>query len=131
MVGLTACSATGLTDGGQSNSPGAVDDGTKTIEELRADSLAAIDSDACAQAGGTVRQEGLLGMFRCVLPYSDAGKQCRDVSDCEGRCFAQDGVTNFDSQPGDFIGVCEADDSPFGCFGEITDGTLDGMLCVD
>jgi hypothetical protein len=103
----------------------------KSIEEMREEALAAIDQEACAQAGGEVRQEGMLGLPRCVIPYEDAGKVCSDGSDCEGRCLASDDVSDYEAEPGEIQGRCEADDSPFGCYAEIHDGTLEGMICVD
>lgn len=101
----------------------------KTIDDLRAESLAAIDKEACAVKNGEVRQEGLLGTWRCVVPYADAGKACRDKADCEGKCLLgaeSDAVTGADA-----TGVCQANDSPFGCYAEIVDGKVAAALCVD
>jgi hypothetical protein len=99
----------------------------KTIEDMRAESLAAVDQDACAKAGGEVRQEGMLGMYRCVKPYADAGKTCRSKSDCEGKCLAVDDALP-DQQT---TGVCQADDGPFGCYAEVEDGKISNAICVD
>ena len=100
---------------------------TRTIEEMRAASLAAIDQEACAAAGGEARQEGMLGMYRCVKPYADAGKACRSKSDCEGKCLATD-----DAAPdADITGACQADDSPFGCNAEVEDGKITEAICID
>ena len=86
---------------------------------------------ACTAKGGEFRQEGLLGLYRCVVPYGDAGASCSDTSDCEGRCLAHDDVTDYEAAPGEAVGVCEADDSPFGCFAEIENGNVAPALCVD
>ncbi len=101
----------------------------KTIDDLRAESLAAIDKEACAARNGEVRQEGLLGAWRCVAPYADAGKVCRDKADCEGKCLlgpGADAVTGAEAP-----GICQANDSPFGCYAEIVDGKVTAALCVD
>jgi hypothetical protein len=99
----------------------------KTIDEMRAESLASVDQEACSNAGGEVRQEGMLGMYRCVKPYADAGKACRSKSDCEGKCLAAD-----DAAPDkETTGVCQADDSPFGCYAEVEDGRITNAICVD
>lgn len=101
----------------------------KTIDDLRAESLAAIDKEACAAKGGEIRQEGLLGTYRCTVPYADAGKACRDKSDCEGKCLLgpdSDAATGEEAS-----GVCQANDSPFGCYAEIVDGKVAAALCVD
>lgn len=102
-----------------------------TIEQRRAEALAKIDVAACEQAGGKVQQEGMLGMPRCVTPYKDAGKSCRDGDDCEGKCLGDDAVTEYNAEPGKLVGVCQANDSPFGCYAEIEDGSTQGMICVD
>lgn len=99
----------------------------KTIEDMRAESLAAIDKEACAAAGGEVRMEGMLGMYRCVKPYADAGKACRSGADCEGKCLATD-----DAMPdAEVVGACQANDSPFGCYAEVEDGKITNAICVD
>jgi len=98
-----------------------------TIEDLRAQSLAEIDQEACAASGGVVRQEGMLGMYRCVRPFADAGKACRSKSDCEGKCLATDDAT----PDQDVIGACQAEDSPFGCYAEVEDGKIQNAICVD
>ncbi len=61
----------------------------------------------------------------------DAGEVCADASDCEGRCLGSDDVTDYEAAPGEAKGVCEADDSPFGCYAEISNGTPEPMICVD
>ena len=101
----------------------------KTIDDLRAESLAAIDKEACAAKGGEVRQEGMLGAWRCTTPYGDAGKACRDKADCEGKCLTSpesDAITGEEA-----VGVCQATDSPFGCYAEVVDGKVAAALCVD
>lgn len=99
----------------------------KTIEDMRAESLAAIDKESCAAAGGEVRMEGMLGMYRCVKPYADAGKECRSDADCEGKCLATD-----DAMPdAEVVGACQANDSPFGCYAEVENGKITNAICVD
>lgn len=101
------------------------------IEQMRADSLAKIDQEACAEKGGVVEQAGMLGLFRCTIPYADGGKICRDDADCEGRCLTSTDVTDFEAAPGDGQGQCEPSDNPFGCYGEIIEGEIGATLCVD
>lgn len=111
---------------------GGEDEGdARSIEEMRAAALARIDIEACQAGGGEVRQEGLMGLPRCVTPYADSGTACRDGDDCQGRCLADETTTDFDAPLGEMTGVCEADDSPFGCVGEIEDGRYTGLICVD
>ncbi|MBB35477.1 MAG: hypothetical protein CME88_04260 [Hirschia sp.] len=105
-------------------------DGQKTFEELRAESLAKIDKEACAAKNGEIRQEGMLGLFRCTVAYSDGGKTCSDSSDCEGECRDADN-TDHQAAPGTVVGKCQPTDSPFGCFTRIEGGQTTGTLCVD
>lgn len=99
----------------------------KTIEDMRAASLAEIDREACESAGGEVRQEGMLGLYRCVKPYSDAGKSCRSSGECEGKCLVVDDAATGE----DAVGACQKDDSPFGCYSEVEDGKVANAICVD
>lgn len=101
----------------------------KTIDDLRAESLAAIDREACAARGGEVRQEGMLGTYRCTVPYADAGKTCRDKADCEGKCLLSPESKAATGE--EASGACQANDSPFGCHAEIVDGKVAAALCVD
>ncbi len=113
-------------DVADANDGGGASAGDRTIEEMQAESLALVDRAACESGGGEVRQEGLLGMYRCVTPYKDAGKTCRGPDECEGKCLAVEGVTGEEAS-----GVCQSNDSPFGCYAEIVDGRIDAALCVD
>lgn len=124
---LSACA------GQKPDTDGSVEDegDAQSIEELRTAALAKIDVDACTAGGGEVRQEGMLGLPRCVTPYADAGKKCRDSEECLGRCLGDDAETDYEAAPGEMTGLCEADDSPFGCNGEINDGNYGGFICVD
>lgn len=108
--------------------PPAETGGEMTIEEMRERSLAEVDQAACAAGGGEVRQEGMLGLYRCVTPYADAGKACKGKADCEGQCrFEGDPPTD----GSEVTGACQRDDSPFGCYSEVEGGKVTGGLCVD
>jgi hypothetical protein len=99
-----------------------------TIEEMRERSRAEIDEAACVSAGGEVRQEGMLGLYRCVTPFADAGKPCKGKADCEGQCRLEGDPPTDGSEA---TGVCQRDDSPFGCYSEVEDGKVTGGVCVD
>ena len=127
LVTMVACAVQPVETGGSIEE----NESQPSLEEMREASLEEIDMEACVAGGGTVQQEGLLGMFRCTTPYADAGKTCRDESDCAGRCMGSDDVTDYEAKPGATVGVCEATDSPFGCFATIEDGTPSPFICVD
>ncbi|MFN3960755.1 MAG: hypothetical protein ACK4NP_12690 [Parvularculaceae bacterium] len=101
----------------------------KTVEDLRAESLAAIDKEACEAKNGEIRQEGMLGTWRCVVPYADAGKACRDKSECEGKCLLPPDATAGTEE--EATGGCQANDSPFGCYAEVNGGKVTAAICVD
>ena len=89
------------------------------------------NGEDCATAGGVWHRAGMLGTYRCTFEFDDAGKICRDSSECGGRCMNADGVTDYDAPRGKQVGVCAANDSPFGCYGTLENGTMSPMLCVD
>lgn len=90
--------------------------------------LSEADRAACQADGGIVERAGLLGAERCTRPYSDAGKLCTDSGQCEGGCRSDD-LSPDSGEP--VMGVCQADDNPFGCYTEIVDGRADHAICVD
>lgn len=110
---------------------GEAESGALSIEEMRAQSLAEIDQAACQSAGGEVRQEGMLGMYRCVTPYADAGKACRSGAECAGKCLAPPETETGGDPDAEVVGVCQTDDSPFGCYAEVENGKIAHAICVD
>jgi hypothetical protein len=87
----------------------------------------------CAAEGGEMRQQGRMGAWACVTLYADAGKVCRDKSDCLGKCEAVRGDTSTTSapKPAEETGICAADNSRFGCRAEIIKGRSTAWLCID
>ena len=84
---------------------------------------------ACTAKGGAFSQQGMLGCYQCVVTYSDAGKDCQDSSDCQGKCkstgeFIENGAKNQSGQ-------CASDSSPFGCYQTIEEGVAQPAICVD
>lgn len=88
---------------------------------------------ACADEGGELRQQGRIGAWTCVTLYADAGKVCRDKSDCLGRCAAvrEEEPNASAPSPGQETGLCAADNSRFGCRAEIIKGRSTPWLCID
>jgi hypothetical protein len=88
----------------------------------------------CLKKGGEYMQLGLWGGWQCQIAAKDAGKQCRDGSECEsGRCLTQ-------YQNGDPIGKegtelpfgkCDKYSHPFGCYSLMKKGKPQWALCVD
>lgn len=82
---------------------------------------------ACAAQGGEIMRVGRLQTARCVVPFSDAGKVCRDGDDCLGDCRTE----NAGPQSGSVTGRCAPNDLPFGCNTTVEDGRAGPTLCVD
>jgi hypothetical protein len=86
------------------------------------------DEGACKVAGGSWHPICLLGKPACVITFMDAGKACRDPSDCSsGRCYAAGGS----GAPGPAAGACAQTSDPCGCRAMVVNGQSTGVLCVD
>jgi hypothetical protein len=87
----------------------------------------------CSAKGGSMQTAGRSGAPMCMVKYKDAGKSCKSDSDCKGQCRVALGHENRIKQPGEKVaGVCQATNSPFGCFATVEKGVVDKpMMCVD
>ena len=112
---LIACAPAPTPGGG--NGPGPAAPSTPPHE---------MTSTQCGAAGGTMRPVCMMGTVQCVVPYSDAGRTCRDGDDCQGDCRSEEM-----SATGPVTGRCQANSDPCGCFANVEDGRIDGALCVD
>jgi hypothetical protein len=86
----------------------------------------AADRAACTSAAGRVERRGRMGAELCIHAYADAGKQCTDSAQCQGKCVSG-------GNPGTppVAGQCQADDRLFGCYSEIKGGKSVGAICID
>jgi hypothetical protein len=86
----------------------------------------------CARQRGEYRQVCIDQRYMCVLPFSDAGKVCKDSTECQGECRI-DVVTVCDEagnckepalpKPGQAAtGMCQADNDPCGSVIPIKNG---------
>jgi len=80
----------------------------------------------CEVDGGTLQKVCLTGYEFCVMPYSDGGKPCRSASDCQGRC-----LEGAEPQAEGISGQCQVNNNPCGCFANIENNQLSGVLCID
>lgn len=82
----------------------------------------------CEVAGGVWKQWGFLPELSCNIPTKDAGKPCRDSSQCEGPCIAVGDIIEDSS----VTGVChEWRRAIGGCFAFVEDGKTAGVICID
>lgn len=82
---------------------------------------------ACEAKGGHPEMV-LYYVESCVWPTRDAGKTCRDKSDCQGFCEAPFG-TAFNDRA---VGQCSknASDRAGGCINHVENGRSTGDICV-
>lgn len=90
---------------------------------------AALDPAACAAHHGTIRPVCRMQRPACVIAYADAGRPCRNRSDCEGRCLLKGDAPTDPAAP--VIGRCQATSDPCGCRTEVDGGKVAGSICVD
>mgnify|MGYP001123423830 CR=1 FL=1 len=107
--------------GGETGQNQSYDDGPRR-------DMNAADRAACEAAGGSVQRRGRLGMEQCVHAYADAGKQCTDSTQCQGKCVGSAGAVSPDKAAS---GICQADDRLYGCYAEVRNGKAVAAICVD
>jgi hypothetical protein len=90
------------------------------------DSYTQAELDRCASLGGEIRMVGLDAQG-CVYRPKDAGKACRDGSECTGSCEAPRDVPATTA----VTGVCSDTSRRFGCANRVEDGKADGWVCAD
>ena len=94
------------------------------------------NKETCEAQKGEWGRFGLVIKEQCNLPTSDAGKTCRNQSECEGACIAdlsqedQDRITE-SKEVIETSGKCTPWLFTYGCNAYIKDGKVDGILCVD
>lgn len=91
------------------------------------ETLTAAQRAACKAKGG--RPEMVLYYVEsCVWPTTDAGKTCRDKTDCQGFCEAPFG-TAVDARA---VGTCSklASDRSGGCVNHVERGRSTGDMCA-
>jgi hypothetical protein len=86
------------------------------------------DAQACAARGGTMQRICLRGELTCVETYKDAGKPCKDKTDCTATCRYRGPSRPVGSE---VVGECQRTSDPCGCFATVKNGKLEGTLCVD
>jgi hypothetical protein len=85
----------------------------------------------CAVAGGEWSRFGvrdyLCSVYSCAERTKDAGKPCRNRSDCEYLCVdLRDGKLG-----AEVTGQCAAVKTSFGCFTHVDHGKIIGRVCVE
>ena len=114
---LSACTTSGYVDTTT----------TAIFVQIKGERATLPEAKACEYAGGQVQRVGMLGYDMCVIPYADGRKVCTDGSQCQGQCRTD----NFDAYNKTITGQCQINNSPFGCYAEVTNGKGAPALCVD
>jgi hypothetical protein len=82
----------------------------------------------CKQNGGEVQRAGRMGLPHCVMTYPDAGKACKDSSECTARCLLVNSNVPAGAQ---VTGTCQQNSLRFGCYAVVKDGIAGPAICVD
>ncbi len=94
------------------------------------------DQATCEAHGGKWNRIGLAPRDACNLPTSDAGQSCSDSSECEGACVADLSRADYDRVTKnkviiDSTGKCTPWRIVVGCLAVVTDGKVNGIMCID
>lgn len=95
------------------------------------------DKNSCESAGGSWGRVGIeVSESRCNLPTSDGGKSCVDSVDCEGWCIAELSPQDQDKVQSqraviEKSGKCSGWQIVSGCFPVVTQGVINGLMCID
>ncbi|MEE9383354.1 MAG: hypothetical protein V3V08_08065 [Nannocystaceae bacterium] len=76
----------------------------------------------CGSRGGEWGKWGRMQSEFCMEVFGDAGKTCRDSSECDGKCLQASQTT---------LQTCQRYRLSYGCHAEVTDGQPGGTLCRD
>ena len=85
-------------------------------------------AEQCASLGGTWLRAGMRGEEMCDVPTKDAGKSCKDSSECLSACVAPKGA-----EPGQRIrGKCYGSFLKLGtCLTRVSEGIAQPPHCSD
>lgn len=84
------------------------------------------EEQKCLQEGGNWEVGGMANRFYCFKTAIDAGKPCRDESECQFGCRYVGPL----STPGEqVVGKCESSNRSSGCFSAVIKGKLDSYQC--
>jgi len=94
------------------------------------------DNESCIAQGGIWGPIGLSPEPGCMLPTTDAGKVCRDSSECQAACVAELNQEDYNNLvryqiPIRTTGKCIAWRGSAGCKSYVENGVVNGILCVD
>jgi len=103
----------------------------REIESWRREALKKIDVEQCLSVGGEIGGVGMFGLPACIRQFSDAGKACRDGSECEGRCPVDLSVDSTPQSGEEAVGKCEVDDDWSGCSADVKNGIAQATWCQD
>ena len=84
--------------------------------------------DACAAAGGSWQQVGFVA-HACAIPAPDAGKSCKDSSECGGSCLVD--LHRRVLTGAKVGGTCSAHYIVWGCTQLVEHGRVGEAICVD
>ena len=98
---------------------------TRTASDKK---LTAAEIQKCKEDGGVVKNVGLMQIPKCVITYADAGKACKNSSECTKSCITMKSDIQLGAKAS---GECQHDNALYGCYSVIEDGVAGPRMCAD
>ena len=122
------CNASVTTNAGPPSGPSAPPNSTPATPAAAVKTPRPTTKTGCDACKGQWARHGISETESCICKTKDAGKACRDGSECEGPCLVTDDAKFEVAAPGppprgSFTGKCSEYDTVFGCFRSIPAGT--------
>ena len=101
---------------------------TPPVEKIYSSSESVSSRQECERLGGSWGRVGMLGNLACDLRPTDAGKHCRDNSECQTLCVADE-----TAEAGDLVtGRCYGSSITVGnCIATVSNGRASQTICSD
>src|SRR5690606_31205634 len=101
---------------------------SKYEKELYKKIIASDGIKNCKKNGGEVQKAGIMQMPHCVITYPDAGKPCKNSSECTNSCL----LIEKSIPMGELAeGECQHNSLSFGCYAPVENGIAGAAICVD
>ena len=105
--------------------------GCATAQSPQSDHFSIEEQASCKSAGGEYVEKGSLGFYTCEIIYPDGGKECRDMTECEGKCLSEKPVSFNADFNRNRTGKCQSTNEDYGCLSELHNGVLTPGICLD
>lgn len=104
------------------------DTGGAEIRKLYKERINSKAIKECEKNGGKVQEAGIMALPHCVITYPDAGKPCKNSSECTKSCLL---IESNEPMGALVTGECQHNNLPFGCYAPVENGIAGPAICVD